>query len=616
MPVLITETVAQMLTAQSPSCKIAAELEINEAGRLSLSIQRDGDPVSESSLLGITVDGVDLGSGITWNTPQTGSIDETYPTRGWHSKARNHCNFWLIPITHLATGTNWVFELRMFDDGVAYRYLVPGEGERTIQGEASSWTIPAGSQVWIAERNNAWKLKSYAGWWMKTDVDTLPTISSEGPVQAPPLVVELPEGGYAAITEAALTNYSGMRLRAIGHRTVQADFTEGTKGFAHHGMIVTPFRVLLTSPDLNGMVNSDILTNLNPPPDRDLFSDPSYIRLGRVAWRWWSQGTGTPEQEKQYIDYAAELGFEHSLIDDGWEAWPEKWTTVAELCRHAHQRGVGVFVWKDYKDIWNPEENYRDLREFLDGIKRAGVDGVKIDFMNAESADRIAFQQAALKETALRRLMLLFHGCQKPGGESRTWPHEVTREGIRGLELNKMSEGPIPADHNAALPFTRYLTGHGDYTPVGYSNPGDTTWAHQLATAITFTSPLNVIAENPEVLLREPKTRAGLDVLQAIPTVWDETRVLEPSRIGEIAVFARRSGQRWFVGMISGLEEMVEFTLDLSFLGDSEFDAVVLTSPEARGFERVELSGVNGGSRMGVKLNRVDGWVGMFTPAR
>lgn len=600
------------LTLASPGEKILGHIEVGLDNQVFLSVSRGEQTVIERSLLGLTVDGCDLGRNLTMGEPLFDSINETYPTRGWHTLAHNHCTTCHIPFVHDPTGTAWALELRAFDDGLAYRYIVAGNRARTVNGEASSWTIPAGSKVWIAERNNDWKLKSYAGWWTPVDLAALPSISSEGPVQAPPLVIELPGGGYTVLLEAALANYSGMRLRAVGHRRVQVDFTEGETGFVIEGCITTPWRVTLACPDLNGLVNSDILTNLNPPPDPGLFADQSFIKLGRVTWRWWSSGTGTPEQERQYVDYAHALGFEHSLIDDGWEAWPAPWQSLTNICSYAKSIGVGVFVWKDYKDLSDPSHNYAQLRTFLDGITEAGTSGVKIDFMNAESKDRIDFQMAALRETASRRLMLLFHGCQKPSGESRTWPHEVTREGIRGLELNKMKEGPIYADHNAALPFTRYLAGHADYTPVGYSNPGDTTWAHQLATAIIFTSPLNVIAENPDVLLNNPDTLPALDLLKDMPSIWDETRVLEPSAIGKIAVFARRIGTTWYVGAINGTQREQRFPLDLSFLGSTKYHATILTSPTPHAFERRELEGISSASLIKVHLQRVDGWVARF----
>ena len=211
--------------------------------------------------------------------------------------------------------------------------------------------------------------------------------------------------------------------------------------------------------------------------------------------------------------------------------------------------------------------------------------------------------------------MINFHGISKPTGESRTYPNEMTREGIRGLELNKMKEGPIPAFHNAALPFTRFVAGHGDYTPVGYSNPGPTTFAHQLATAIVFTSPLQVIAENPAVLLEDERVVPALDVLMAIPPVWDETRVLAPSAIAETAVFARRSGASWFVGALNGTEETRTIDrLDLSFLGTGTYRAVLLSSPEPERFRRIERELGSAERTLAVTMGPGDGFAAMFVP--
>lgn len=197
---------------------------------------------------------------------------------------------------------------------------------------------------------------------------------------------------------------------------------------------------------------------------------------------------------------------------------------------------------------------------------------VKLDFIDSESRESIDFELAALRLAAERKLMINFPGVLTPTGEPRTYPNEITREGFRGLELNKIvTETVIPARHNAALPFTRLAVGHGDRTPLGYSRPGLTTWAHQLVTVGQFVSQLQVIGEHPETLLRDPHTRPALDVLKAIPAVWDKTRVLEPSRIGELSLIARRTGQTWFLSALSGDHPVSLPALDLSFLGDREY---------------------------------------------
>lgn len=599
---------------ESPDGRVCAEFSLTGSGNLEYTVAIDGHPVVEPSRIGILVDGVDLGTGVDLGGAVYGEIDETYPRRGVKSRAINHARTLRLDISHASSRKKLQLEARAYNDGIAWRLIVPGDGARRVDGESSEWKLPAGARVWFAERNSAWKLKTYAGEWISVDADVLPTVSQQGPVQGPPLVVELPAPKvFAILTEAGLTHYSGMRLRAMGERRLRADFTEGDAGFQITGAITTPWRVTLLARNVDGLVNSDLIENLNAAPDPTLFRDTSYIRPGRSVWRWWSVGTGTPAEERQFIDYAAELGFEFTMVDDGWANWPDAWREIHELAAYGRTKGVGVVIWSDVKDLRSPANNWRSLRDFLDRARDAGVAAVKLDFINSESRESVDFQRAALRLAAERRLMVNFHGIQKPTGEPRTYPNEITREGIRGLELNKiMTEAVIPAAHNAALPFTRLAIGHGDYTPLGYSRPGDTTWAHQLATVVQFTSPMQVIGEHPEMLLHDPATRPALDVLKAVPACWDETRVLAPSKIGELSVIARRTGSNWFLSALSGKQPANLDALDLSFLGSGSFHLVSITSPQPHSLSRRELPGVNQETTLPLEIGAADGAVFWF----
>ena len=610
---------AESISVASPDGLLRAEVATDATGALVFSVSRADETLIAPSRIGATVDGVDLGADVTLGASQRGEINETYPLLGGKARATNHAHTASIAVTAKAASLAFTLEVRAYNDGVAWRAIVPGraDAERRVNGEASSWILPERSRVWFFERDSDWKLKSYAGEWIVTPVENLPTVSKQGPVQGAPLVVELAENrGYVLLTEAVLTNYSGLRLRARPGRIVQADFTEGKDGFAVRGAIVTPWRVTLVASDLHALANSTLVMALCPPPDAQLYADTSYIKPGRAVWRWWSLGTGNPEQERAMVDDAAALGFEYSLVDDGWEDWPNAWDEIRSLAAYARERGVGIFIWKAYKDISAPADNWAQLRAFLDAAAQAGVVGVKLDFLNAESKDRVDWMIAALRLAAERKLMVIFHGIAKPTGESRTFPNEVTREGIRGLELNKMAEGPIPAWHNVALPFTRFVVGPGDYTPLGYSRPGPTTWAHQLATVVQFTSPVQIIAEHPDLLLRHAATRPALDVLKAIPATWDETRVLAPSAIGELSIIARRKGDTWFLSALNGDRPVHLERIDLSFLGDGRFDAVELTSPTRTNFARREEKGVTAQTSWTFALAAGDGAVVQFTPAR
>ena len=372
------------------------------------------------------------------------------------------------------------------------------------------------------------------------------------------MTFELPDDRYMLLTEAALYDYSGMRLECMADGSMVANFTEGDKGFDIEGDGKTPWRTMILADDLNELVNSDLPTNLNPAPDPDLFADMSYIKPGRSVWTIWSSYR-RPEYltipfERHFIDIAHELGYEYTIIDDPWEArWPNKWQTLKELCEYAAERNVGVIVWKRCNGINIPDNDYVAIDNYLDSVVMSGAVGVKVDYMDSEAKQLIEFEEAVMRKTAEHKLMIDFHGIQSATGEFRTYPNEITREGIRGLELNTMNQ-PIPSNHNVALLFTRCVLNNSDYTPIGFSNPGNTTWTHQLATAYAFTSPLTVIAEHADTLVSNPILKKVRPFLEVLPTQWDETQILPGSSIADRTLMARRYGDDWYIVILNGRE--------------------------------------------------------------
>lgn len=568
---------AEELRLMSPDGAVLASVSPDETGQLTYAVGYRGRQAVFSSPIGITLSGCDLGKVSKLTALRVRESHERYPLRGAHAEARLDALRALYYVQP-RSGPSYGLQVAVANEGFAWRIVVPGKGPRRINSETACWRLPPECRVWFAERLSDWKLKTYAGEWISAPLLDLHAVSPQGPVQTLPLVAELPHGsGYALVTEAALSNYSGLRLQAAADGAWQGCFTE-TDGFEVSGLIQTPWRVVMLAPTLDALVNNDLVSHLAPPPDPALFENAEWTRGGRCVWSWW-QGRDdymTPEGEKRVIDRASDLKFEFSLLDEGWEGWTNAWDVLKEVCDYGRARKVRVFVWKHSKEVSLPENDYAALRGFLDKVLAAGAAGVKIDFMNSESFDTVAFDQRVLREAALRKLLVNFHGCQKPTGESRTYPNEVTREGVRGLELNRITEAflakqrekgvdvsarayvpggenqCLPASHNAALPFTRCVVGPADYTPVAFSRPGDTTWAHQLAMAYLVTSPLMVMAEHPQRLFDDPGLAEVIPFLQALPVAWDETRVLDGSRIGELAAMARRSGRVWYVAMVNG----------------------------------------------------------------
>ena len=573
----------------SPAGHVRAEVFARD-GNLLYSIAFHGEDVILPSALGIVVDGDTVGRDAKIRYLGRRTIRETYPTRGFHDKAVNRSVRYEFALQRGRRSARLQFQLS--EEGVAYRYLWDEDRPVRIGGELSSFRPPEATPVWFFERPNSWKLKSYAGLWTETVSDSLGSISPEGPVQGAPLVFALPSGKYMALTEAALYHYSGMRFRADAEGSLMADFTEGAKGFEVAAKGQTPWRVILLASDLDGLVSSDLLSNLNPPPDIEgAWTDVG----GTCAWSWWSDTSSPedPEKERKVTDQAAALGCRWSLIDEGWEKWPLKWSQLREICAHARENKVGVFVWKHQAEISDTTADYLPLRTFLDSLVSCGVSGVKVDFFNGETKVLVDLQEAILSEAARRGLLVLFHGCQKPTGEFRRYPNEITREAIRGLELNKMGR-PLPAAHNVALVFTRCILGNADYTPIGFSNPGNTTWAHQLATAYAFTSPMTVIAESPGALLSNPAYAPALPFIREMPTCWDETRVLPGSDISKRALLARRKGNTWYVIALNG-EEPAVVDVRLDFLPEGRWRGCGLLDSPDRTFVSCEDAFLPGG---------------------
>ncbi|RPE12810.1 hypothetical protein EGT74_04495 [Chitinophaga lutea] len=549
----------QTLQFHDPSGKISAQLSVQN-GRLTWSAAAGNKTLVGPSAAGVVLHDAELGSSVSGISLIRQS-------------ATSNSRIYEVAVK----GATYSFgiEFRLFKDGCAFRYRLPGEGPKRIRKERTVFTIPASSRVWFFERNSAWKLKSYAGWWTHTAVDSLPVISSSGPVQGKPLVMQLSDKSYMVITEAALYDYSGMRLEATGHRTVQVNFTEGEQGFEVQGGSFSPWRVVMYAEDLNSLVNNGMIAALNPRPDKSLYGDVSYIQPGKAVWSWITRKNNymQPDEEKRFIDAAATLKFNYTLLDEGWETvWPDKWTQLKDICAYAAKKQVKVWVWRDSK--WLREPRQRD--GFLDSLVLCGVAGVKTDFMNSEAKELVDFEIGFLKATAIRKLMVNFHGCHAPTGESITYPNEMTREGIRGLELNNMNE-PVPAWHNAALPFTRLLCGHGDYTPGFFTNKGPTTYTHQLALMYLFNSPFQCMAESPVTIVNDPLYAPVIPLLQTLPVTWDETRVLEGSEIGKLAALAKRKGKEWYVSVINGTDQPQAFTLRPDFLPRKNHKALIVS---------------------------------------
>jgi alpha-glucosidase len=605
---------ADEVSVLSPDKSVQFKLFLRD-GRPHYAVSFKNRPVIETSPLRFAVDGVDLTEAAELGEAKTYQVNETYPWRGVHSRATDRCNGATIPLTHAKSKSRYTFEVRAYDDGIAFRFLALGDKDVRVPDEATRFVLPAGSTVWYHDLNG-----HYEGVHGKKAIADV----KEGEWAAPPLTFKLPDGaGYGSITEAALVNYSGMALQAdgrrgfnlvLGHkhpvsypfklRYTAQDIERLAKPAAVTGPITTPWRVVIVGADLNALVNCDIVPDLCPPPDPKLFPQgirTEWVKPGRTVWKYLDGGDSTLAGAKEFCRLAGELGFEYNVVEGYWSRWSDD--DLKELVAFGEKHGVGIWVWKHSKSLRTPDER----AAFFKRCRELGVAGVKIDFFDHEAKEIIDLYQTLLKEAAENKLLVNFHGSNKPTGEARTWPNEMVREAVKGMEASKLTGR---ARHDATLPFTRFLAGHADYTPVHFGDRrGDTTWAHQVATAAVFTAPLLTYAAHPKTLLESPCA----PMIKSIPATWDETVVLPASEIGEVAVMARRSGDTWFLAAVNGPEGR-SLRVPLSFLGDGEYKALVVRDRKGEpAAVEVEKSDARRTDTLRIELSDGGGFIARFT---
>ena len=601
--VLLHAASAQPVWLSSPDGHLEASVFLDAGSRLSYSIRLEGRVLVATSPLGITVEGTDLGlAPVMGQVTRVEEVNESYPWKGVHDTAVNHYKGLMLQLLNGPTGRVFLLELRAFDQGLAFRYVVPGRpGNRgrdslLVQGEATGWNLPGHSTLWFQENTDYYEGLYQSG-----------LVSRLGPRHmGPPATFRTPDGFYGAITEAALYNYSGMSLRLDERGALHADFLHDPHGWRVADSICSPWRVVLAGRNLHELVNADIIYDLNPPPAPEL-AHAAWIRPGRAVWSYFRHDNVKDlSTEKQYVERASRLGFEYSIVDAGWEwAWPAKWDSLRQLVAYGQARKVGIWVWKSYASLVADSVRLPFFRQ----LSELGVAGVKIDFIDREGIGQVRFYEQALRDAAAFHLMVDFHGADKPTGYQRRFPNELTREAVYGQEWRTFT--PLGPANNVLLPFTRMLAGPADYTPGVFESSlaYGVSRTHQLALTIIYNSPLMCWAEDPATYLASPA--AGL--IRSIPVVWDETRVLPCSEMGKTAAFARRKGRDWYVG-ISHAGPATTLTLSLEFLGAGHFDGVIsrddLTNADQLFMTRSDFSAADS---VVVSLNNNGGWAARFS---
>lgn len=528
---------------------------------------------------------------------------------------------------------------RAYDEGAAYRLetTLP-EKQVKIYGEEAKFQFPGNFITYYPQEDS---------FFSHNERRYVPQRMSEiaaAFLATLPAVVDAGGGVKVAIAESDVDDYPGLWLRGTGGnglvgafppyplkeelerdrdlRVVEsADYiavTNGTRTF--------PWRVLGIAEKDGDLLTNQLVWLLEKPSQVE---ETSWIKPGKVAWDWWNYnniygvdfkaGVNT-QTYRYYIDFASKYGIPYIILDEGWyklgnvlEIVPE--INMEELTAYARQKNVGIILWV----IWKTLDD--QLIPALDQYEKWGIKGIKVDFMQRSDQLVMNYYHKVARETARRKMLVDFHGDQKPASMTRTWPNLISAEGVRGLEWSKWGAETEP-EHNVTLPFTRMFLGPMDYTPGAMLNAQKDSFApvfkrpmslgtrcHQLAMYVVFESPLQMLADSPSNYLREPE---AMEFLAAVPTTWDETKVLD-AQIAQYVAVARRNGADWYVGAMTNWTPR-DLELDFSFLPEGHFqmDAYqdgVNADRVASDFKLVRTE-VNKSTKLRIHLAPGGGWAG------
>ena len=468
--------------------------------------------------------------------------------------------------------------LRVYNDGIAFRYRLHGMDGAAIPAEQTAYRIPEGVNRWMQQ----W-CESYEGFFpLSTTAKQQPVPSFSGINKSAdgyncrwgyPALIEPTKDVFVLLSEADVAaNNSASSLwndKNLETYEVRPDKNE-TK---INGDYFTPWRVAIIG-QLADIVESTLVTDLAAPSK---LTDVSWIQPGVVSWIYWAYNHGSNDYEiiKKYVDLAVALKLPYVLIDAEWDTM-EDGKTIEDAVKYAVDNKIKPLIWYNSSVGWvdgAPTPKYRlnkpeDREKEFAWLEKIGVSGVKIDFFSGDNQMNMSYCIDLLESAAKHHLTVNFHGATIPRGWQRTYPNLLSTEGVYGAEWynNVPTFTDKAACHNATLPFTRNVIGPMDYTPCAFSDsqhPHITTNPHELALTVLFESGLQHIADRPESLLAQPQEVK--DFFSELPAAWDETKFV-CGYPGEYVVLARRKGTTWYIAGINGTNEVKSINVNLDFI--------------------------------------------------
>ena len=625
---------AKVIDVKSPNGELNLSVDVKD--KIYYSVSYGNDLLLKDCYLNLQLENETLGNNPKLRSTKKGVIDESVkreiPLK--NAVVKNHCN-----TLRMNFAGNYAVEFRVFDNGVAYRFITDKKGENIVMGEDFVLNFPANYKAHLSQPIGFKTSYEYP----YTHVNTEEYKATDR-MSYLPILLETDKPYKILISEADLHDYPCMFLKSTGQNGMQSLFPKVPLEFGEDGdrslkilkeadyIAKTagkrsfPWRFMVITKEDKQLLENEMVYNLSTPC---VLEDYSWIKPGQVSWEWWHDArlygvdfrSGyNMDSYKYYIDFASKFGIPYIIMDEGWAKstrdpyTPNPTINLAELIQYGKERNVKIVLWLTWLAV---ENNFDLFKTFADW----GVAGVKIDFMDRSDQWMVNYYERVAKEAAKHKLFVDFHGSFKPAGLERKYPNVLSYEGVLGMEQG----GNCRPANSIYLPFMRNAVGPMDFTPGSMLSAqpednrstranamGSGTRAYQMALFVVFESGLQMLADNPVYYYRE---RPCTEFISSVPVTWDETKVLY-AKVGEAVVVARRKGDKWFIGGITNNEGRT-INLDLSFLpaGQSftltSFEDGINADRQAMDYKQRE-SKVNNATQLTIKMVRNGGWAGVI----
>ena len=625
---------AKVIDVKSPNGELNLSVDVKD--KIYYSVSYGNDLLLKDCYLNLQLENETLGNNPKLRSTKKGVIDESVkreiPLK--NAVVKNHCN-----TLRMNFAGNYAVEFRVFDNGVAYRFITDKKGDNIVMGEDFVLNFPTNYKAHLSQPNGFKTSYEYP----YTHVNTEEYKATDR-MSYLPILLETDKPYKILISEADLHDYPCMFLKSTGRNGMQSLFPKVPLEFGEDGdrslkilkeadyIAKTagkrsfPWRFMVITKEDKQLLENEMVYNLSTPC---VLEDYSWIKPGQVSWEWWHDArlygvdfrSGyNMDSYKYYIDFASKFGIPYIIMDEGWAKstrdpyTPNPTINLAELIQYGKERNVKIVLWLTWLAV---ENNFDLFKTFADW----GVAGVKIDFMDRSDQWMVNYYERVAKEAAKHKLFVDFHGSFKPAGLERKYPNVLSYEGVLGMEQG----GNCRPANSIYLPFMRNAVGPMDFTPGSMLSAqpednrstranamGSGTRAYQMALFVVFESGLQMLADNPVYYYRE---RPCTEFISSVPVTWDETKVLY-AKVGEAVVVARRKGDKWFIGGITNNEGRT-INLDLSFLpaGQSftltSFEDGINADRQAMDYKQRE-SKVNNATQLTIKMVRNGGWAGVI----